>query len=252
MSIPVTHRNERAAGKRPPRTRTRSILTAHRYLGEFAQRAAASVPHGARVLDAGAGDSPYRALFAHTRYEAADICKRTAHGYAHVQHVCDLANIPVEGGRYDLALCTQVLEHVSEPRSVLLELHRVLKPGGQLWISAPLCYEEHEVPHDYYRYTQFGWRHLMQNAGFEILEIAWVQGYLGTLAYQLNLARHQLPLDPAKYGPGLTGLCGAVLAAVSKPLLLVQAYLFSRLDYRYRATSFGHPLDYCLIARRSA
>src|SRR5688500_10738396 len=62
-----------------PRQRSRSILTAHRYLMEFARRAAASVPHGARVLDAGAGDSPYRPFFAHTAYEAADVCKRDAH-----------------------------------------------------------------------------------------------------------------------------------------------------------------------------
>jgi SAM-dependent methyltransferase len=228
----------------------RSILTAHRYLLDFAGRAAASVPRGARVLDAGAGDSPYRHLFAHVEYEAADICKRDAHAYTHVQHVCDLASIPVESCRYDLALCTQVLEHVTEPRSVLLELCRVMRPGGHLWISAPLCYEEHEVPYDYYRYTQFGWRHLMESAGLEIVEMGWVQGYLGTLAYQLNLARHHLPLRAARYGPGLIGVSGVLLAAVSKPLLLVLAYLFSRIDHRYRATSFGHPLDYYVVARR--
>lgn len=252
MLISVDPPAEAAAANLVASRRMRSILTAHRHLMEFARRAAESVQDGARVLDAGAGDSPYRHLFAHANYEAADICKRDAHTYAHVQYVCDLANIPVENSRYDLALCTQVLEHVAEPQSVLIELCRVLKPGGYLWISAPLCFEEHEVPHDYYRYTQFGWRHLMQSAGLEIIEINWVQGYLGTLAYQLNLARHHLPLNPARYGRGLTAVGGALLAAISKPLLLVLAYLFSRLDHRYRATSFGHPLDYCLVARRPA
>jgi SAM-dependent methyltransferase len=232
--------------------RPEPILTTNRHLLEFARRAAASIPRGARMLDAGAGDSPYRHLFGHAEYEAADICKRDAHRYAHVAHVCDRASIPVENDRYDLALCTQVLEHVADPVAVLRELRRVLKPGACLWISAPLSFEEHEVPYDFFRYTQFGWRHLMQTTGFEVMEIGWLQGYLGTLAYQLNLARHQLPFDPARYGPGLAGWAGAALAASSKPLLLVLAYLFSRLDYRYRSTSFGHPLDYCLVARRPA
>ena len=75
-------------------------------------------------------------------------------------------------------------------------------------------------------------------------------GYLGTLAYQLNLVWHHLPLRAARYGPGLIGLSGVMLAAVSKPLLLVLAYLFSRVDHCYRATSFGHPLHYYVVARR--
>lgn len=228
----------------------RPVLTSSEYLSQFARRAAASVPQGSRVLDAGAGDSPYRGYFAHANYEAADVCLRPAHGYKHVQHVCSLSDIPVEDGRFDLVLCTQVLEHVQEPSSVLKELRRVLKPGAQLWISAPLSFHEHEKPHDYFRYTQFGWRHLMQTAGLEIVEMGWVQGYLGTVAYQLNQARHQLPSSPAHLGGGARGVLAASLVTLCKPMFAVLAYLFSRLDYRHRVTSSGHPLDYWLVARR--
>ena len=52
--------------------------------------------------------------------------------------LCDLADIPVEDARFDHVLLTQVLEHLPEPATVLGELHRVLRPGGTLWLTAPL------------------------------------------------------------------------------------------------------------------
>jgi SAM-dependent methyltransferase len=106
------------------------------------------------VLDAGAGDSPYRERFAHVQYESADFERVPGKRYAASDYVCDLAAIPVEDHRYDLVLLSQVLEHLPEPGAVLAELRRVLKPGGTIWASAPLFYEEHEVPYDFFRYTQ--------------------------------------------------------------------------------------------------
>lgn len=226
------------------------LLTSNYHLETFARRAAQSLPAGARMLDAGAGDSPYRQLFAHAQYEAADICKRDQHGYAHVQHICDLSAIPVEDARFDLVLCTQVLEHVPEPQKVLRELHRVLKPGASLWISAPLSFHEHEVPHDYFRYTQYGWTRMIADAGLELVAIEWLQGYLGTVAYQLNQARHHLPTSPRHYGGGISGALASVFSLAMRPLLLGAAFVYSRLDMRHRYTTSGHPLDYCVVARR--
>ena len=59
-------------------------------------------------------------------------------------------------GAFDAVLFTQVLEHVPEPARVLAELHRILRPGGTLYLTAPLVWELHELPHDYYRYTSEG------------------------------------------------------------------------------------------------
>jgi SAM-dependent methyltransferase len=204
------------------------------------------------MLDAGAGDSPYRKLFAHAQYEAADICKRDAHQYSHVQYVCDLTAIPVADARFDLVLCTQVLEHVPEPRKVLGELRRVLKPGGALWISAPLSFHEHEVPHDYFRYTQYGWARMIADAGLELVTIEWLQGYLGTVAYQMNQARHYLPASARDYGGGVQGMLASAFSLLMRPILLGAAFIYSRLDMRHRYTTRGHPLDYCVVARRPA
>src|ERR1700758_5630838 len=112
------------------------------YLDAFASRAAASAPSGALVLDAGAGHGPYRVHFTHTQYEAADFEQVPGKTYSGNHYVCDLESIPVEDDRYDLVFLSQVLEHLPQPARVLTELHRVLKPGGRLWASAPLFYEE--------------------------------------------------------------------------------------------------------------
>ncbi|MBI3181711.1 MAG: methyltransferase domain-containing protein [Myxococcales bacterium] len=38
-------------------------------------------------------------------------------------------------GSFDLAVCTQVLEHVAQPRRFLEEIRRVLKPGAPLYLT---------------------------------------------------------------------------------------------------------------------
>ena len=146
-------------------------------LREFA-RQAGEVGHDTsfKVLDAGAGSQPYADLFAHVTYESADHTKKTKPTY-----VCDLAELPMGDGTYDLVFCSQALEHVPDPIRVLREMHRVLKPGGQAWLTAPLIYPEHDIPHDYYRYTRYAWRYMAKESGFEVAELKALEGYLGTL-----------------------------------------------------------------------
>jgi len=63
---------------------------------------------GMLVLDAGAGRGPYRHLFKHARYEAADFAQLSTK-YTPLDYVCSLVDIPVEDGRFDRILFNQVL-----------------------------------------------------------------------------------------------------------------------------------------------
>jgi SAM-dependent methyltransferase len=163
-------------------------------LRRFAARAARQgADKDFRVLDAGAGRAPYRAMFNDVSYETADFAQLPNKKYGPLDHVCDLAAIPVPDATYDLVLCTQVLEHLPEPLGVLRELHRVLKPGGKAYLSAPLFYAEHEKPYDFHRYTQFAWKRMAAESGFAIEELAWLEGYYATLAYQARMAARSLP-----------------------------------------------------------
>jgi ubiquinone/menaquinone biosynthesis C-methylase UbiE len=162
-----------------------------------------------------------------------------------------LAQIPVDDARFDHVVLTQVLEHVPEPASVLAELHRVLKPGGILWLTAPLFYAEHERPYDFFRYTQFGLRHLLESARFEVLELEWMEGYLGTLSYQLRLMSQCLPSSSEDYGGGLTGLALASAAKVSKRVGDHAADGFAKLDLKYKFVGKGLPKNYQVVARKA-
>ena len=163
-------------------------------LRQFAAKAAAQgASKEFRVLDAGAGRAPFRRLFDHVTYETADFGKPYGEKPAGLDYVCDLAEIPVPDASYDLVLCTQVLEHLPDPVAVLREFHRVLKPGGQAWLSAPLFFMEHQQPYDYHRFTQFAWRHMAAETGFVVRDLKWLEGYYGTLAYQAQIAARSLP-----------------------------------------------------------
>jgi len=43
---------------------------------------------------------------------------------------------------FDLVVCSDVIEHVEDPQTMLQEIHRVLKPGGRLIISTPIRFSE--------------------------------------------------------------------------------------------------------------
>jgi SAM-dependent methyltransferase len=158
-----------------------------------AKAAAAGDTKDFRVLDAGAGKAPYRSMFDHVTYETADFGAAYSKTPAGLDYVCDLADIPVPDASYDLVLCTQVMEHVPDPMAVLREFHRVLKPGGQAWLSAPFFFMEHQQPYDFHRFTQFAWKRMAGETGFTVKEIAWLEGYYGTLAYQAQIAAQSLP-----------------------------------------------------------
>lgn len=169
----------------------RPVNATREHLRDFAALAAAEgTDKSFRVLDAGAGKMPYKPLFAHVSYEAADVVPAPG-----LDYVCDIAAMPVEDGRYDLILCSQTLEHVMNPITVLQEFRRPVKPGGQVWLTAPLFYPEHVKPWDYFRYTRFAWRKMARRAGLTIVDISWLEGYYGTLSFQLEMAYAALPSD---------------------------------------------------------
>lgn len=71
--------------------------------------------------------------------------------------------------KFSAVFCFEVLEHVQDPFSAAKEILRVLQPGGLLIGSTPFMLGVHDAPHDYFRYTRYGLRHLFKE--FEPVEL---------------------------------------------------------------------------------
>lgn len=211
---------------------------------------AALVPNGALVLDAGAGDAPFKDLFQHAQYESADF-QKVNKTYASATYVCDLRSIPVENCRFDFIVFNQVMEHLPEPQVVLAELYRVLKVGGKMIYTGPLFYEEHEQPYDFYRYTQFGLRHLFSSAGFVVERLDWLEGYFGTVAYQLNCMARYLPCRPKNLNGRLIGYGLTPVLSLLKIGFGVCSILFHRLEVCVKVDARGYPKNYVVLASKA-
>jgi SAM-dependent methyltransferase len=122
------------------------------------------------VLDVGCGRKPYRKYVSATRYVGVDIDTPVTRKWAAADVFYDGRTLPFADKSFGGVICTQVLEHVFTPAEFLGELHRVLRPGGQLVLAVPFVWDEHEQPHDFARYSSFGLRAILERAGFEIVE----------------------------------------------------------------------------------
>jgi len=152
-----------------------------------------------RCLDVGCGDQPYRSLLLHPPFEisellgldrASDRCQHTPPDLVWME-----GKIPLPDDSFDSAICTEVLEHCPNPREILAEVHRVLKPGSTLLITVPFLWPLHEVPHDWCRYTPFALSHLLESVGFVVCELRSLGGYDRSLAQMLGLWLRRRPMN---------------------------------------------------------
>lgn len=135
------------------------------------------------VLDVGCGHKPYRGCFGSAHYLGMD---RTTEDSS-PNLLGSACRIPIRTGAVDIILCTQVIEHVPEPDEMLGEFHRVLRSGGSLILTGPMYWPLHEEPLDFYRFTKYGFVHLLKKAGFSHWEIVEDGGDWAQILLAVNL-----------------------------------------------------------------
>jgi SAM-dependent methyltransferase len=207
---------------------------------EFMLQVSDELEPGTRVLDIGAGEQPYRELFAHVEYVTSDWENSVHPGARRVDVVGPADNLPIADASFDAIINTQVLEHVAEPANVLREMHRLLVAGGRVHITLPLAWELHEEPFDFYRYTRYGIAHLLRAAGFTDIDVRPRNDCFTTIAQLMRntfgaMGRADDGLDEHRVEAG---------RAMFQMAELVQS--FAHLDTRWSL-----PLGYAIRARKA-
>jgi SAM-dependent methyltransferase len=149
-----------------------------------------------RMVDFGCGRKPYRGLFKVDEYVGVDV---EVSGHPDQDKHVDLFYrgnvIPLPDESVDGILSSEVFEHVFDLELILPELNRILRPGGVMLVTCPFCWNEHETPYDYARYTRFALRHRLEKAGFRVIEEEKEGHFIHALA-QMAVVYFTLHLTP--------------------------------------------------------
>lgn len=135
------------------------------------------LPPGAKVLDVGCGQGVGLEMFKAAGLEAVgitlgpDVAVCRAKGLD-VREM-DLSFLDFEDAQFDLVWCRHALEHSIFPFFTLSEMHRVLRPGGVLYVEVPApdtaCGHQNN-PNHYSVLGQSMWIQLIRRTGFAHVE----------------------------------------------------------------------------------
>lgn len=138
------------------------------------------------TLDAGAGQLNHKTMLSKhsSEYRSFDIQNFDGN----IDIVGDIQNmINIPDCSYDTICCFHVLEHVSMPGKAVSEIYRILKSGGTFIVSVPLFAGLHEEPYDFYRYTPYGIRFLLEQSKFVIKEECRLGGLLSFITHPFSM-----------------------------------------------------------------
>lgn len=202
-----------------------------------------------KVVDVGCGAQPFRSLLpADAKYVGLDIeaaGERFGYAVPDTLHF-DGGKWPAETDGADLVLCTEVLEHVLEPRALLAEAHAALRPGGLLLLTVPFAARWHFVPYDYWRFTPSSLNHLLEQAGFEEIVVR-ARGNALTVACYKAMALFLPFLFPQGGGP----IKGWALRLAGLPFTPAFVALACTANLSLRAGGGDDCLGYTVTARRA-
>ena len=157
------------------------------YVHEFIRKEALPrMRPGTKVLDAGSGKLQEQFLRDEFMATGATLHTCDLNFGPGVDFKADVSAMPFEDGAYDIVLNTQVLEHVKDPGLVCKELARVLKPGGLLFLTTPQSSPLHNLPWNFFNFTNLGLGLLMDAAGLDTEKVQPQGGHFALLAFELH------------------------------------------------------------------
>lgn len=165
---------------------------------------------GSSILDVSAGNKPYQTvwqkagckyfsnefggnvdLIDNFRGESQKNDLKSKHDYIGT----DITNTNAPSNTFDIAVLTEVLEHLPEPAKSIPELVRVIKPGGHILVTAPFTSGSHQLPYHFSSgYPREWYQYVAKKNNLEIVEIETQGDYFKLMAQEFHRA---LTCEPA-------------------------------------------------------
>lgn len=137
---------------------------------------------GGRLLDVGCGNGTFLGVAAAcgwhvTGLEPDPMAAAQAAGCGHEVQVAGLDALDDLEAQYDVITMSHVIEHLHDPARALVQCHRLLRPGGRLWLETPNAesighqrFGRHwrglEAPRHLVLFAATGLSRLLRRAGF--------------------------------------------------------------------------------------
>lgn len=155
-----------------------------------------------RLLDVGCGTGT---MLIHLRrygctygvdmdHEAVGFCRERG---LHTVAQATALDLPYEDGAFDLVTFLDVLEHIPDQDSALVEARRVIRPGGFLMVAVPayrfLWGAQDEVSQHQRRYTAGQLKERIESAGLRVRRLTYFNTVLFPPIAALRLFRRAVP-----------------------------------------------------------
>lgn len=208
---------------------------------------------GASVLDVGCGRGVLLSALADRQlqvhgFEISAAAIQGADPRAQIVVADDILHAGFQADSFDEVIFWHVLEHLANPRQVIAEVRRILKPGGRLIVAVPnfsswqsrwsgACWFHLDLPRHLIHFSRSGLLALLRETDFEVHSehhfslrqnpFGWIQSWLNQLGcWPRNQLYSRLQRQGANArGASLSGASQRLLAAVLLPAAVVLSLL---------------------------
>lgn len=130
------------------------------------------------MVDLGCGEAPYKEYFLKFVDKYIGVDWNSSYHNIKADVISDLnERIDLEDEIVDCAIAISVMEYLYNPEKFLEESYRILKKNGVMIMQVPFQWWVHEVPYDYYRFTPYGLKYLLNKVGFRDVKIFPIGGF---------------------------------------------------------------------------